>query len=36
MNLGYNGPAGALWDKYDPKLSTYFVPTPIIKAIGGG
>lgn len=36
MNLGYNGEKRALWDKYDPKLSTYFVPTPIISAIGGG
>jgi hypothetical protein len=36
MNLGYNGEKKALWDKYDPKLSTYFVPTPIISAIGGG
>jgi hypothetical protein len=36
MNLGYNGEKKALWDKYDPKLSTYFVPTPVISAIGGG
>ncbi|KAF3034004.1 hypothetical protein E8E11_002105 [Didymella keratinophila] len=36
MNLGYNGEKKALWDKYDPELSTYFVPTPIISAIGGG
>jgi hypothetical protein len=36
MNLGYNGEKQALWDKYDPKLSTYFVPTPIISVIGGG
>jgi hypothetical protein len=36
MNLGYNGPANALWDRYDPKISKYYVPTPIISAIGGG
>lgn len=36
MILGYNGEKKALWDKYDPNLSTYFVPTPIISAIGGG
>ncbi|KAF1955602.1 hypothetical protein CC80DRAFT_87779 [Byssothecium circinans] len=36
MNLGYNGPAKSLWDKYDPKVSKYFVPTPVISAIGGG
>ncbi|KAF2704804.1 hypothetical protein K504DRAFT_389220 [Pleomassaria siparia CBS 279.74] len=36
MNLGYNGPAKALWDKYDPKVSTYFVPTPVIAVVGGG
>lgn len=36
MNLGYNGPARTLWDKYDPKVETYFVPTPVISAIGGG
>ena len=36
MNLGYNGPARTLWDKYDPKVSTYFVPTPVISVVGGG
>ena len=36
MNLGYNGEKKALWDKYDPNITTYFVPTPIISAIGGG
>ncbi|KAF2636065.1 hypothetical protein P280DRAFT_493390 [Massarina eburnea CBS 473.64] len=36
MNLGYNGPAKSLWDKYDPKVSNYSVPTPVISAIGGG
>ena len=36
MNLGYNGEKKALWDKYDPTLTTYFVPTPILSAIGGG
>ncbi len=36
MNLGYNGEKQALWDKYDPKLSTYSVPTPVISVIGGG
>jgi hypothetical protein len=25
-----------IWDKYDPKLSTYVVPTAVIAAIGGG
>jgi hypothetical protein len=25
-----------LWDKYDPKLSTYAVPTLVVSAIGGG
>ncbi|KAF2794341.1 hypothetical protein K505DRAFT_28250 [Melanomma pulvis-pyrius CBS 109.77] len=36
MNLGYNGPSNTLWDKYDPKVSTYFVPTPVIAVVGGG
>lgn len=36
MNLGYNGPQKALWDKYDPNVSTYFVPTPVISVVGGG
>jgi hypothetical protein len=36
MNLGSSGPDNAFWDEYDPKLSTYFVPTPIINVIGGG
>lgn len=36
MNLGFNGPAGALWDKYVPNLGTYLVPTPVIEAVGGG
>ncbi|KAJ8112971.1 hypothetical protein OPT61_g4795 [Boeremia exigua] len=36
MNLGYNGERKVLWDKYDPSLSAYSVPTPIISAIGGG
>jgi hypothetical protein len=36
MNLGYNGPSNVLWDKYDPKVSKYFVPTPVVSAIGGG
>jgi hypothetical protein len=36
MNLGYNGPAKLIWDKYDPSISAYYVPTPIISAIGGG
>ncbi|KAF2872482.1 hypothetical protein BDV95DRAFT_385660 [Massariosphaeria phaeospora] len=36
MNMGYNGPAKAIWDKYDPKISTYFVPTPVISVVGGG
>lgn len=36
MNLGINGAEKAIWDKYDPKLSTYFVPTPVISVVGGG
>ncbi|KAF2271331.1 uncharacterized protein EI97DRAFT_437964 [Westerdykella ornata] len=36
MNLGYNGAQQDLWDKYDPKLSAYAVPTPVISVIGGG
>jgi hypothetical protein len=36
MNLGYNGQQKTLWDKYDPKISTYFVPTPVISVVGGG
>ncbi|XPS77663.1 hypothetical protein M3J09_009690 [Ascochyta lentis] len=36
MNLGFNGEKKALWDKYDPTLSTYLVPTPVVSAIGGG
>lgn len=35
-NLGYNGQGNTLWDKYDPNISTYFVPTPVISVIGGG
>jgi hypothetical protein len=34
--LGYNGKEKKLWDQYDPKLSTYAVPPPVISAIGGG
>lgn len=36
MNLGYNGPQNALWDKFNPTVDTYFVPTPVISVIGGG
>lgn len=36
MNLGYNGPANGLWDEYDPNVSTYFVPTPVLSVVGGG
>ncbi|ORY10867.1 hypothetical protein BCR34DRAFT_601772 [Clohesyomyces aquaticus] len=36
MNLGFNGPSKTLWDKYDPKVARYFVPTPIISVVGGG
>jgi hypothetical protein len=36
MNLGYNGAGKSLWDKYDPNLSRYFVPTPVISVVGGG
>jgi hypothetical protein len=36
MNLGENGPQNALWDEYHPNITKYLVPTPIIKAVGGG
>jgi hypothetical protein len=38
MVLGMNSGKqdNAIWDKYDPKLSQYVVPTVIISAIGGG
>lgn len=36
MVLGYNGGENKLWDKFDPQLSNYVVPTPIVTAIGGG
>ncbi|KAJ4292388.1 hypothetical protein N0V90_009050 [Kalmusia sp. IMI 367209] len=36
MNLGYNGGKNVLWDHYDPSATKYFVPTPVISAIGGG
>lgn len=36
MNLGYNGGERVIWDKYDPNLSIYYVPTPVLSVIGGG
>ncbi|CBX91793.1 hypothetical protein IAQ61_000011 [Plenodomus lingam] len=36
MVLGYNGGETKLWDKFDPSLSGYVVPTPIMSAVGGG
>ncbi|KAF2266706.1 hypothetical protein CC78DRAFT_123705 [Lojkania enalia] len=36
MNLGYNGAARSLWDKYNPEISAYFVPSPVISVVGGG
>jgi hypothetical protein len=36
MVLGYNGGDSKLWDKFDPQLDDYVVPSPIIAAIGGG
>ena len=36
MVLGYNGGDAKLWDKFQPKLDDYVVPSPIIAAIGGG
>ncbi|KNG52324.1 galactose oxidase kelch beta-propeller [Stemphylium lycopersici] len=35
MVLGYNGGDAKLWDKFQPKLDDYVVPSPIIAAIGG-
>lgn len=36
MVLGYNGEDAKLWDKYQPQIHQYVVPSPIIAAIGGG
>ncbi|CAE7193115.1 hypothetical protein P3342_009357 [Pyrenophora teres f. teres] len=36
MVLGYNGGEAKLWDKFNPQLDDYVVPSPIISAIGGG
>jgi hypothetical protein len=36
MVLGYNGDDAKLWDKFQPNISAYVVPSPIISAIGGG
>jgi hypothetical protein len=36
MVLGYNGGDSKLWDKFDPQLDDYVVPSPIIAAVGGG
>ncbi|KAI8933958.1 hypothetical protein NX059_008732 [Plenodomus lindquistii] len=32
----FNGGDKKLWDKFDPNLTNYVVPTPLISAIGGG
>lgn len=36
MVPGFNGGEAKLWDKFDPKLTNYVVPSPIVSAIGGG
>lgn len=36
MVLGYNGEDAKLWDKFQPNISAYVVPSPIIAAVGGG
>lgn len=36
INLGYNGEQRALWDKFEPSIPSYSVPTPILSVIGGG
>ncbi|USP76749.1 hypothetical protein yc1106_04023 [Curvularia clavata] len=36
MVLGYNGAEAKLWDKFQPNISAYVVPSPIVSAIGGG
>jgi hypothetical protein len=36
MVPGYNGGDAKLWDKFNPQLDDYVVPSPIINAIGGG
>lgn len=36
MNMGYNGPEKTLWDRYNPQVSAYFVPTPVLSVVGGG
>ncbi|KAK4187144.1 hypothetical protein QBC35DRAFT_385482 [Podospora australis] len=35
MNLGEENPANALWAEYQPKLTTYAVPTFVMSAVGG-
>ncbi|XP_014552037.1 hypothetical protein COCVIDRAFT_30500 [Bipolaris victoriae FI3] len=36
MVLGFNGEGAKLWDKFQPKIDDYVVPSPIVAAIGGG
>ncbi|KAG9190663.1 hypothetical protein G6011_08751 [Alternaria panax] len=36
MVLGFNGGDAKLWDKFNPQLDDYVVPSPIISVIGGG
>ncbi|KAK0719058.1 hypothetical protein B0T21DRAFT_351819 [Apiosordaria backusii] len=35
MNLGQENPEKAIWARYQPKLTTYAVPTFIMSAVGG-
>ncbi|KAK4662256.1 uncharacterized protein QC763_701240 [Podospora pseudopauciseta] len=35
MNLGEENPENAIWARYQPKLTTYAVPTFIMSAVGG-
>ncbi|KAF2840717.1 hypothetical protein M501DRAFT_1014715 [Patellaria atrata CBS 101060] len=35
MNLGANGPAGATWDIFYPKIMKYTVPDVIVAEVGG-
>lgn len=36
MIMGNNTSKKFLWDQYDPKLTTYAVPSAVVSAIGGG
>jgi hypothetical protein len=35
-NSGKADSGNGIWDKYDPKLTTYVVPDLVVSAIGGG